>query len=168
MSVGLKAAANERSLLTPVAMRKARAEAARKGGGGLVVLEAAYGVIPEYRKAAETEGGRGRTGGLQQQQEGGAAGVVPIRAGGADAASFGSVAPEGVPISGQTSPLLPDDGVAPVSATAAAADLPRWLRVTEALQYLVVDSKLVLHAGVSKSGGIHIAFIIPSWLLYLD
>ena len=34
-------------MLSPVASRKARTEAARKG---LVILEAAYGIIPEYRR----------------------------------------------------------------------------------------------------------------------
>ena len=54
----------------------------------------------------------------------------------------------------------------PAAAAAAASEVvgdapkdesqqphpPPWIRVTEALQYLVVDSRLVLHPGVSKAG----------------
>jgi hypothetical protein len=69
-------AAAERALLAPVARRKARAEAA---AGGLVILEAAYGVLHEYRlaRAAAAAAGSGPSGvatataaaGQQQQNQ---------------------------------------------------------------------------------------------------
>ena len=43
-------------------------------------------------------------------------------------------------------------GEAPPAADDEEVHPPRWIRVTEALQYLVVDSRLVLHPGVSKAG----------------
>lgn len=144
MGVGLKAAANERSLLAPVATRKARIEASRKG---LVILEAAYGVIPEYHKAVMAE--------RQAMAAGGGSGAAGTPAGTTTAIPTTGPAVGPSTTSVETATIAEEGGSSAVAAV--AVDVPKWLRVTEALQYLVVDSKLVLHSGVSKSGEGHSA-----------
>ncbi|GAX82917.1 hypothetical protein CEUSTIGMA_g10343.t1 [Chlamydomonas eustigma] len=133
VGVMLRAAGSERVLLAPVAARKAKAEASRlvartaaaaaaSSGGGLLILEAVYGVISEYRAS------------LTQQQQQQIAQTADER----EVISSSRVEKEASKSSDPTQTQSPP----PAS----------WVNVTEALQYLVVDSKLVLHPGVSKAG----------------
>ena len=166
---GLKVAAKERALLAPVAKRKARTELAKEfslmassgnrigrnkatgeGEGGVVVLEAAYGVMEVYRKAVVEEMANGGGGDPAQLQ-------APAPSG-----QTGQAVDQGASAGGEGAEAK-DDGDATSSSTAQPLP-PPWLRVTEAVQYLVGTtnqtvgdeevngSRIVLHAGVSKSG----------------
>ncbi|KAF8064508.1 ATJ13 [Scenedesmus sp. PABB004] len=171
----------ERALLAPVARRKAAAEAAAEG---LVVLEATYGVLHEWRlaraaaAAAAGQQPHGEPGGAaqpQQQQQQPADLQQPDQArrapGGGKRQRIGSPRANGAaPPADGAAPGAPGE---PAAAGAGAAGegggeteeqgLPAaWLDVTEALQYLVAGGKLELAGGVSKLGLMGFADVAPS------
>lgn len=179
-------AAAERALLQPVARRKMLAEAS---AGGLVVLEAAYGVLHEYRlarAAAEAAGKQPQQQAPQQQQQ---QEQLPDTQPQPDAKQQQQEAGQGKPQAGKQQqrqqgaahphgPSSSSNGVAAggvdEAATAAAGGSsdgscssrqdempPGWLDVTEALQYLVSGGKLELPAGVSKLGLMGFADVAP-------
>ena len=162
MGAGLQAAASERSLLAPVATRKARAELSRKeAGSGLIVLEAVYGVLPAYRDAIALEQ-QGQPLGSPSSSAAVAVGTAAIAAAAAAEPSVpAAAAAAGAGGGSPSSEGREGEAAAAEAGSAAAAVLaplhPPWIRVTEALQYLVVDSRLVLHPGVAKVGGWELA-----------
>ena len=155
MGAGLQAAASERSLLAPVATRKARAELARKeAGSGLIVLEAVYGVLPVYRDAIALEQQGQPLATPSSSASAVAVGTAATAAAAAAEPSVPAAAAAAAGPGGGSPSYEGREGEEAGSAAVAAAPLhPPWIRVTEALQYLVVDSRLVLHPGVAKVGG---------------
>eukprot|EP00798_Chlamydomonas_sp_ICE-L_P016635 gene16635-22884_t len=130
----LKSAEVEQSLVAPLAKRKAESEAKKKG---LVLLDAVYGVLDTYKTQQQQEWLK-----LEQQQ---------------------NAPPEGseVTASGNTSSTSSTDPAS--SATLqqeggdSGSDDPKspplqWLRVVLAMQYQVVDGRLILYKGPSKAG----------------
>lgn len=144
LAAGRRAAEQERALLAPVAKRKARAEAAR---GGLVILEAVYGRIAAYREHLAAGGQAGQAG---QPSNAGVAGGDTAAAGTAAAAAAPSQASSSGTTAGAGASSGDDAAAAPLAAAAGLP--PPWLRVTEALQYLVVDARLELHPGAVVGG----------------
>jgi hypothetical protein len=131
-------AAAERTLLEPVARRKARAEANKQG---LVILEAVYGSLEEYFRqqgSSSVGAGGGAAGGSSTAQQGG----QQQQQGQQEAAGDSS----------QQQPQRDQEQQQEAQAAAAAPELPQYIDVTHALQYLVSGSKLQLHADVSKLG----------------
>ncbi len=125
----LQKARAETLLLEPVARRKARAEA-NKEEDGLVVLEAVYGVLEAYLADPACSGsGSSGTPGASSSNSGSSGSSAA--AGAADGEAAAAAAEEG---------------------GAAAAELPRFVDVTYALQYLVAGGQLQLHGDVSKLG----------------
>ncbi|PNH10448.1 DnaJ subfamily C member 11 [Tetrabaena socialis] len=164
---GLEAgAAAECSLIGPVARRKARSEAAKRPAGGLVVLDAVYGSVEPYiaeggpqQQAVAAAAANGTTEGAAEPAAGSsAAAATPTPGGGtavADAsgggrggaaADGGLEAEASSSISGQQEP----GGAEQADVEQQQPPPPPWLTVTTALQYLVTDSRLVLHPGVPK------------------
>ncbi|EFJ44045.1 molecular chaperone [Volvox carteri f. nagariensis] len=182
----LQKAFSERSLIEPVARRKARSEAAKRPAAGLVVLDAVYGKVEAYL----AEGG---------QQQGAAVGAMAVASsadgsGDVAAAMAAAVAGATTPANaaGPTDPDLEDRSGSHATASASGRDTaaastpgngatgaatqppalpPPWLSVTSALQYQVSDSKLTLHPGLSKKNQMGFADPTPgsadSRLLYV-
>lgn len=174
-------AAAERALLEPVARRKMLAEAS---AGGLIVLEAAYGVLHEYRLARAAAEAAAKQQQQQQQhpqqqqqrldtqpqpdakqpqQQGQAAqvkqpGDKQPQQQGAGASINGTSSSNGMAGSSK-----PDGSGANASSSSSEEEElpPGWLDVTEALQYLVSGGKLELPAGVSKLGLMGFADVAP-------
>ncbi|KAF6251111.1 molecular chaperone [Scenedesmus sp. NREL 46B-D3] len=156
-------AAAERALMRPVARRKAAAEAA---AGGLVIIEAVYGLLHEYRLARAQQGQSSSSGSAaagmqqhqqqqQQQQQQRQQQQEPQRqqqASSSDSSSAGQPQMNGSS-SSSSSPAA--DAAGSSSSSSSEDDLalpPLWLDVTEALQYLVSEGKLELNPGASKRG----------------
>ena len=148
-----KRAAAEAALLEPVAIRRAAAEAAKEG---LVILEAAYGDVGAFKEA--------RTAKLtklaqeeQQQQDGLIPNGTGHKAEGRDAGAGGGL-DQGAAVDGSAATVAAAAVAGSVassevtSSSSSDAEVPRWVDVTHALQYLVANSKLELHPGVSKAG----------------
>jgi hypothetical protein len=152
-------AAAERALLQPVARRKAAAEAV---AGGLVVLEAVYGLLHEYRLARAQQGQSSSeaAAGVQQDQQQQQQQRQPDQ----QRKEQQQVETQQQASSSEGQPQMNGSSSSDPAADAAAAgssssssedDLalpPPWLDVTDALQYLVSGGKLELHGGVSKLG----------------
>ncbi|KAG1661174.1 hypothetical protein FOA52_002626 [Chlamydomonas sp. UWO 241] len=141
----LKCAAQERSLLQPVALRKARAEVGRQG---LVILDAAYGDVHAYAEGAALE--------WRDGQDAPAVAAPAAAAAAADDSSEPLVGAgsggSGRPAGGSGGSDQSSGGVSGAPASTQLPDIPPWLVVTDALQYLVASSTLLLHPGVSKVG----------------
>jgi hypothetical protein len=157
-------AAAERALLQPVARRKAAAEAA---AGGLVILEAVYGLLHEYRLAraqqgqsSSSEAAAGSQPDQQRQQQQGQQDQQRKQKQQAKTQQqTSSSSSQGQPqMNGSSSSSSGLDAAAGNSSSSSSSsddDLslpPPWLDVTDALQYLVTGGKLELHGGVSKLG----------------
>jgi hypothetical protein len=163
-------AAAERALLRPVARRKMLSEAS---AGGLVVLEAAYGVLHEWRlvRAAadqqqEPQQQPQQQGQLQlqqpqrldtqpqpdtkqqQQQEAAGTGKKQHRQPAGAAMNGAHSSSNGTHPGSDPSSEPGADGSSGGGSSSDADDTPPgWLDVTEALQYLVSGGKLELPAG---------------------
>jgi hypothetical protein len=168
-------AAAERALLRPVARRKMLVEAS---AGGLVVLEAAYGVLHEWRlarAAAEQQQEQQQhpqqqaqvqqqqpqrldtqpqpDAKQQQQQEAAGAGKKKQQWQPAGAAMNGAHSSSNGTHTGSDPSSEPGaDGSSGDSSSDADETPPGWLDVTEALQYLVSGGKLELPAGTGWRG----------------
>lgn len=139
-------AAREAALLAPVAARKAAAEAAEDG---LVVLLAVYGLMGEWR----TAGGLAAAAAAPGSAAGASDAVAPSDQGSSATSSGEQQQPaDGRASSHQAASSSGSDAPGAADAIAAGPPPPHWLDVTAALQYLVVGSKLELHAGIPKQG----------------
>jgi DnaJ family protein C protein 11 len=149
----LKRAAAEAALLEPVAIRKAATEAAKEG---LVILEAAYGDVGAFKGARAAKLAQQQQQEQQQQQGGLIPNGTGHKAEGRDAGATGGL-DQGTRADGSTAAAADVGAGASSEATTSSSsrsqlEVPRWVDVTHALQYLVASSKLELHPGVSKSG----------------
>lgn len=139
----------ERALLAPVAARRAAAEAAAEG---LVMLEAAYGLLHEWRlhRAARQQHDQQQqrpAAPKQQQQKSSSKQEHPTANGTSSSREQGNSTQETSSSS---------------STSAADQELPAgWLDVTDALQYLVQSGKLELHPGIPKTGLMGFADVAP-------
>jgi DnaJ family protein C protein 11 len=124
----LHKARGETLLLEPVARRKARAEANRDG---LVILEAVYGTLEAY---------------LADPAGAAAAAAAAAVAAGADAAGADAAGVNGA--AGGSQPAAE----AAAEAGRQEAEVPSFIDVTFALQYLVHNGALQLHGDVPKLG----------------
>lgn len=158
-------AAAERALLQPVARRRAAAEAAAEG---LVILEAAYGILHEYRLARAAAAAQQDQQQTQQQSvEQQTAAEKPQQQQQQQQARKGK--DQGVPahnVPSSSSSSGESSSLEPISSSTSSSSKeqelpPGWLDVTEALQYLVQNNKLELYAGISKTGLMGFADVAP-------
>ncbi|GFR48961.1 hypothetical protein Agub_g10975 [Astrephomene gubernaculifera] len=152
----LQKASSERLLIEPVARRKARSETAKRPLAGLIILDAVYGSVESYlaeagpqqqafaaAAAAESTAAATTAAAADRPAEAGASGRTEAAQGEGEAAA--AAAAEEAPSTSAETATAPAD--------AEATELPPpppWLPVAAALQYIVVDSKLTLHPGISK------------------
>eukprot|EP00877_Chromochloris_zofingiensis_P007619 jgi/Chrzof1/310/Cz01g10230.t1 len=164
--INLKKAVSEAALLEPVAKRRAAAEAAEDG---LIILEAVYGVVADYKEHRQQQAASSRQQQQPQQQQ-----QQHIVAGRSSQPSSTDVPEPEVSQQNGTSSTRHDHAASISSNGAQPADssqpssssnngfLHPWLDVTQALQYLVNGSKLELYSGVSKKGLMGFADPAPS------
>lgn len=154
-------AAAEKALLEPVARRRTAAEAAAEG---LVILEAAYGILHEYRlarAALEASAGPQQQQQLHQQEHPTVHSKQQQRQPQQQSSNDQGPTPADGP-SSSSSTEISSSGTGTSSSSVAEKEVPAgWLDVTEALQYLVHNSKLELHAGISKTGLMGFADVAP-------
>mmetsp|Transcript_24415 Transcript_24415/g.62061 ORF Transcript_24415/g.62061 Transcript_24415/m.62061 type:complete len:715 (-) Transcript_24415:112-2256(-) len=153
----LAKAAAERALIAAVARRKAVSESRDKG---LIILEACYGVVDEYRswqaqqlKHKGPQGvSAGSAGASTNGSVGSSSGAAPNGTAAENGRQANGDAAPGASTSGAPQAPSQQDGASSTSSSSSQELPPPWLRVTSALQYLVTDSRLVLARGVPKSG----------------
>eukprot|EP00798_Chlamydomonas_sp_ICE-L_P030691 gene30691-35718_t len=144
----MRASTTEQALLAPVARRKARAEVEK---GGLVILEAVYGVLGSYWEEQEKLGHGVKTAAGLAASARGARAADGMAAGTSDSASSSATPSWADPASEDASSSFP---IPPKFEDASSSfNLPpKWMRVVGATQYLVVDGRLILYEGPPKSG----------------